>query len=247
MNKECTIKNQIAIIKDEKGNEREISYCDNLDDILIQENIIETIQNVINDLENSSSSFLKYKLRDILTIPVPILETMFVPSIMMYIVRDLNKSAIEGMIYTRFGLMSREKFLIIFIAVFLPYGLHMTKKWYKEYDENARCEKGRIVTLQELKDNLEIQKNILKEMNKKSKPAKAKTETSYFIDDADKLEILREYISLYYDIGYKFKEYYRYYVVNGDLPESLKQEYNEEGKQIIKKLLKKNGQKHQRN
>lgn len=41
-----------AIIFDENGNQVPVEYYDNLDDILIQENIVETIENRINELSN---------------------------------------------------------------------------------------------------------------------------------------------------------------------------------------------------
>ena len=238
MNKECIVKNGIAIIKDENGNEREVTNCDNLDDILVQENLIETIQNVLNALEDSSFSFLKHKLRDILCIPIPVLETILVPSIMMYMTNISNNSVVDGMIYTRFGLMDKEKFLAIFIGIFLPYGIYKTKKWYGEYIDDKRCESGRILTIRELKNNLLAQKDRLKEMNERSLPIEL-GEKSYSINDEEALEILHEYISLYYDIGYNFKIYCRYYKMYGDVPENFKQEYNEQGVEIMRELLEK--------
>ena len=238
MNKECIIKDGIAIVKDEKGNEREVASCDNLDDILIQENLIETIQNVIKALEDSSSSFLKNRVRDMFCIPMPIIETVLVPSIMMYMTNVPNNSVVHGMIHTKFGLMDKEKFLAIFIGIFLPYGLWKAKKWYGEYIDDKRCESGRILTIRELKNNLSVQKDRLKEMNESSVPIEL-GQKSYSIDDEDALEILHEYISLYYDIGYNFKTYCRYYKMYGDVPENFKHEYNEQGIEIMRELLEK--------
>ena len=79
-----------VLVEDENGNEREVVSCDNIDDILVKENLIETIQNVINALEDSSSSFLKNRVRDILCIPMPVIETVLVPSIMMYMTNILD-------------------------------------------------------------------------------------------------------------------------------------------------------------
>lgn len=238
MNKKVIYYDGIAIVKDENGNEREVASCDNLDDILIQENLIETIQNVINALEDSSSSFLKNRVRDILFIPIPVLETILVPSIMLYITNISNNSVVDGMIYTRFGLMDKEKFLAIFIGIFLPYGIYKTKKWYEEYIDDKRCESGRILTIRELKNNLLTQKDRLKEMNERSLPIEL-GEKSYRVNDEDALEILHEYISLYYDIGYNFKTYHRYYRMYGDVPENFKHEYNEQGIEIMRELLEK--------
>lgn len=239
MNKKVMYYDGKVLVEDENGNEREVVSCDNLDDILVQENLIETIQNVINALEYSSSSFLKNRVRDILCIPMPVIETVLVPSIMMYMTNIPNNSIVDGMIQTKFGLMDKEKFLAIFIAVFLPYGLGKTKKWYKEYKDEKRCESGRILTIRELKNNLLAHKNRLIEMEKASMPIEM-DEKSYRVNDEEALEILHEYITLYYDIGYNLKTYCRYYKKYGDVPEYFKQEYNKEGIKLMREILEKN-------
>ena len=50
MNKKVIYYDGKVLVEDENGNEREVVSCDNIDDILVQENLIETIQNVINAL-----------------------------------------------------------------------------------------------------------------------------------------------------------------------------------------------------
>lgn len=236
MNKKVIYYDGKVVVEDENGKKREVVSCDNLDDILVQENLIETIQNTLNSLEDSSSSYAKYKLRNILCIPAPVIETILVPSIMMYMTND---SIVDGMIYTRFGLMDREKFLAIFIGIFLPCALYMSKKYYEEYSSDKRSENGRILTIRELKNILLTEKNRLQQMKERSKTVEIEKERSYHINDEAVLETLQEYILLYYDIGYNFEEYYRYYTLNGDLSEDLKREYNQEGVKIIKKILEK--------
>lgn len=241
MNRECTFENGVVIVKDECGNERKVDCSDNLEDILVQENIVETIKNVINALEHSSHSFSKYRLRDIFCIPGPVIETILVPSIAMYLTDPLNKSAIEGMIYTKFGLMKIEKFLAIFIAVFLPVGLHMSKKWYKEYNENVKCENGIQLLLEYLRDILVVQSGKLDTLLESSVPTNIDGCKSYSINNDEVLENLHEDICLYYDIGYNAKEYYRYYLANGKLPEELEQEYDKEKIKLVEELFQKRG------
>lgn len=239
VNKQVMYYDGVAIVKDENGNERKIQNCDNLDDILVEENVIETIQNQINVLEYNSLLFSKYRLGDMLSIPMPTLITILVPSIMMHITSSLNRSIIDGMIYTKFGLVEKDKFLSVFIAAFLPYALSQSNKWYNEYVEDKKCEMGRKITIQELKSGLLNSKEILEEMRRKSIPSTT-IQTSHIIDDKERLEILREHVSFYYEIGYNFKEYYRYYIKYGDLPEAIKEEYNSTAIDIAKRILESN-------
>ena len=45
MNREYTYVDDKVIIRDENGNQRVVEYCDNLNEILIQENLLEEIEN----------------------------------------------------------------------------------------------------------------------------------------------------------------------------------------------------------
>lgn len=68
MNKEYIYIDGNIILEDEKGNRNPIEYRDNIDEILIQENIIETMENEKQELERKSIRFnknIKFKKRDI--------------------------------------------------------------------------------------------------------------------------------------------------------------------------------------
>ena len=66
MNKEYTYLNGKCIIEDENGNKRLEDYTDNIDDILIQENVIETLENdlktTINNIEEIKEKEKNVKL-----------------------------------------------------------------------------------------------------------------------------------------------------------------------------------------
>lgn len=241
MNKEVIYKDGVVTVKDAYGNEREVNNLDNLDEILIQENVIETILNTMESLEFSSETFSKNKFRDLLFMPTPIIGTVTVPTLMTYITSILDKTHIEGIINTRFGPMKTEKFLSLFIAVFLPFGYRMSKKWYNEYKEESKRENGRQLALEHLRTNLIVQRAKLMRLDGKGILTEVSEDKSYFIDDDEILETLHDHICLYYDLGYNSKEYYEYYKAHGELPEELKQEYNEAGRQMIETLLQERG------
>ena len=51
MNKECVYVDGKVIVEDENGNKRITEYSDNLEEILAQENLIETMENKIQELD----------------------------------------------------------------------------------------------------------------------------------------------------------------------------------------------------
>ena len=238
MNKEVIIKDGNVYVKDHLGEERNVSFVDNLDDVLIQENVVEIIEKVIYALEDSRTTFKKNKLRDISYIPAPIISTFTIPTLMMY----LNTSSLEGMINTRFGLVDKQEFLTFFITAFTPYALRMSKTWYQEYKEDAKCEKGRLLALYHLKSNLVLQNERLKNLRNNSKEMTANEDKKYSLNE-DAIDNLQDHINLYYELGYNIKEYYEYFRVNGHLPDEIKSEYKDDGVRIIEEYLRKNGPK----
>ena len=238
MNKEVIFENRVVRVKDHNGDTKEVNAVDNLDEILIQENVIEVIEKVIYALENSSNSFKKNKLRDLFFIPTPIIGTLSVPTIMTY----LNAGSLEGYFNTKFGIMEKDKFLALFIAAFIPVAYHMSKNWYNEYKEDAKCEKGRLLALYHLKTNLVIQNERLDNLKKDSKEIHINENKKYKLDETV-IDILSDHINLYYNLGYNIKEYYEYFRINGCIPEEVKKDYNDTGVEIIETYLKNNGAK----
>ena len=59
MNKEYVYKDGKVLVIDENGNQKILDYYDNLDDVLIQENLIETMQNKEQKLERKISHLKK--------------------------------------------------------------------------------------------------------------------------------------------------------------------------------------------
>ena len=238
MNKEVILKDGILYVKDHMDNEKEIQSLDNLDEILIQENIVEVMEKVINALQYSSDAFNKGKLFNLSIPSLPMIGTISLPTLMMY----LNTGSLNGYVNTEFGVMEKNKFLALFITFFLPFAYSMSKTWYGEYKEELKYEKGRLLTLYYLKDNLTYQKERLNKLRSESKVTPVNIDSSYELDE-DKIVILEEHINLYYELGYNINEYYNFYMENGYLPEELTEEYNEDGLRIIEEYLRSNGNK----
>lgn len=238
MNKEVIIKDGIVNVKDHNGDIKEVTLIDNLDEVLIVENVIEIMEKVITELEYCSSVFKKNKLIDLLYVESPITSTILVPTIAMY----LNTGSLDGIIDTKFGSMDKTKFLVLFITVFTPIAIRMSKKWYQEYIEEAKFEKGRQLALYHLKENLTIQNKKLNNLKRDSKEITVEEDKRYHLDE-EVIDILQDHINLYYELGYNIKEYYEYFRINGHLPDEVRSEYNDAGVKIIEDYLKVNGNK----
>lgn len=238
MNKEVILKDGVLYVKDHMDNVKEVQSLDNLNDILIQENIVEVMEKVINELQYCSDEFNRSKLLNLFVSSLPMISTVLFPTFMMY----LNTGSLNGYIKTKFGVMEKNKFLVLFITLFLPLAYSMSKTWYQEYKEELKYEKGRLLTLYYLKDNLINQKERLNKLRCESKITPITIDSGYELD-VDKIDILEEYINLYYELGYNINEYYNFYMENGYLPEELTEEYNEDGLRIIEEYLRTNGNK----
>ena len=125
MNKEVILKEGILYVKDHMDNEKEIQSLDNLDEILIQENIVEVMEKVIYALQYSSDAFNKGKLLNLFITSFPMLSTISFPTLMLY----LNTGSLNGYVNTEFGIMEKNKFLVLFITLFLPFAYSMSKTW----------------------------------------------------------------------------------------------------------------------
>lgn len=237
MNKEVLLMGDRIIVKTSDGESKEFMPLDNLIEILMEENIIEAMENIIKNIEYSSDNFKKNRLIDLSLIPVPVLSSLVSP-ILFTFVNELPK-----IINTKLGFMSKEEFIFLSTLIFLPFGYSMSKKWYQEYKEEVNSENGRQVALMQIKKNLDIQNTKLDLLRSKSKVVDISSFESGTVKADDALETIQSHIDMYYEIGYNLKYYYTYFMLNGELPMELKDEYNETGQEIIKDFLVKNGPK----
>ena len=237
MNKEVLLMDDRIIVKTSDGEEREFMPLDNLVEILMQENIIETMENIIKVFEYGSNNFRKSKFKDLFSIPFPILSSVTLPTFFT-LFNDL-----PNIIDTRFGFMEKDMFIAIFTLVFLPIGYNMSKKWYQEYKNEVNAENGRQVALSQIKKNLDIQNTKLDLLKAESKKVDISNFEVGTVKADDALETIQTHVNMYYEIGYNLKNYYTYFMTNGKLPEELKEEYNEVGQEIIMNFLITNGPK----
>ncbi len=242
MNKEYIYIDGKAIIKDDKGNQVPIEYYDNLDKVLVQENLVETMEKRIKELEKESEQYKKYnKKRYIPTIfPMAAIIAIIGAPIMAYFLGDT--SVFTSQIDTVFGTMNKALFFSIFFStVLLPLGAFLEAHMYYIYKRAIKEEKGINSELELLKKEIVVEKEKLINLQKeKTRDEENKEFRVVTVDDLKVLEDFKNLRQLYFDLGYNGEKYYKYYQ-NGILDNKLGEYYTEDGIEIAKQYLEEKG------
>lgn len=237
MNKEYTYIDGKAIIKDENGNQRPIEYYDNLDEVLVQENIIETMENRITYLEKESKEYQKYNKKHyfpitflmcaiMTTIGVPALFYLFGHTMVLNTINTIFGPINEALVYSS-----------IFSALFLPLAGLMELSMYRQHKDNLKKEKGINSELEYLKKQIVEEKEYLIELKEEKTKSEEKQDFRVVkVDDLERLKAVKSWLHLYYDLGYNGEKYYGYYQ-KGKLDTKLGKHYNENGIENAKKYL----------
>lgn len=233
MNKEYVYKDGKALIIDENDNQKTIDYYNNLDEVLVQENLIETMEEEIKKLEKETSQYQKEsKLSRFLWVWSPFLMFTFGSLIAfpvishLFGVNDLVNTSLFGTINSGIllGLISAPIFAIP--GSLLTLSLHLKKKGLEQE------QKGKVTQLEYLKRDLVEEKERLEEL--KSDKTTSKTTENFYaskVDNKEELKKLRNFLSFYYDLGYNEEKYFKYYQ-QGKLDSYLGKLTNEVGIQL---------------
>lgn len=242
MNKEYTYIDGKVIISDENGKKTLIEYYDNLDDVLIQENVIETMENRIAELEKNSQFYKKNNRKRYIPFALPIAAFMSTVgfSLMAYFLTDTN--LFMSSIDTSFGIVNEGVlYSSIFSSIFLPLGTVLEVMFYQQYKDEKRKEKGTNSELEFLQKQIIEEKQKLEDLKKEKKRAKEDKEFRVVeVDDEQQLKALKSYLSLYFDLGYNVEEYFKYYQ-HGKLDKKLRKYYTDKGIDVAKEYLEEKG------
>lgn len=226
-----------AIIFDENSNQVPVEYYDNLDEVLIQENVVETIENEIKDLGNVKTlpkkRFIPFKT-------IGVVLTILITPLILNLVCGINLSTIY--INTLFGKTNLLKSLIINSGlIIVPFSLVIDVGEYLVYKSKFNNRNAKIFELEFLKSKLVEEKQKLEDLKKENtKEKKDLIFTIMKINDLEKLKQLRHNIELYYSLGYDIEKLYKY-LENGTLEDKLSKSYNSEDIQLAKNFLEENG------
>ena len=236
MNTEYTYIDGKVIVSDEYGNKTPIEYYDNLDRVLIQENVIETIENRIKELTQEKDS---YDIKKVNKRYNPIYAYVTIGATLAATVIGLliAKSIYSDISMTEYILISS----IAGIGIALPIGTASTWADYTQYKDRIKNLKGIDSELEFLKLQLEKEKNYLNNLKNDKHRENENTEfRSEKVNDLDELRNLRNYMNLYYDLGSNNKKYYKYYI-QGKLDKKLQKEYGDIGVEEAKKYFEEKG------
>lgn len=242
MNKEYTYIDGKVIIKDEKGNQTLDEYYDNLDEVLIQENVVESMENKIRILEKESSDYLKCNKKryiPIATLSAIVFLTVGIP-ITMYLlgVTDIFSSSVD----TIFGTMNKALLYDICLSPSLIATALIDAVNYSRYKKDLKIEKGINKELDFLKHSIVREKESLKKLKQsKTRDKENKDFRVVEVNDEKALRILDGYSKLCFDLGYNEEKYHKYCQA-GILDDKLRdQNYNEGAVELAVEYFEENG------
>lgn len=222
MNREYFYSNGTVLVVDENNEEKIVEYYDNLDDVLVKENVIETIENEISKLEREIPKYPKKskieKVKDFITT-----TSLFIllPLIAVFgISRILN---INTVITTSlFGTMKLSTFISMWgISASAILGGIVSLILYTEQKEEERVRNGKETQLKYLKQALNKQKEALKSLSEnKTNTQQQKEFYISKVNAKEDLKKLKKELELYYNLGYNEENYLKYYK-KGNLNEHI--------------------------
>ena len=242
MNKEYMYIDGKVVISDENGKQTLTEYSDNLDAILAQENVIETMENRILELEKDSQFYKKNSRKHYIPTELPITVLMATVGINLfsYFLSDTNPFITS--VDTVFGVVNEAVlYSSLFAIIFIPIGAIYEVRSYRQYKNEKRRKKGTNSELEFLQKQIIEEKQVLEDLKKKKKRDEENKKFRVVkVDDKQQLQALKSNLSLYFDLGYNGEKYFRYFQ-QGKLDAKLRKHYNDTGIEIAKKYLEEKG------
>ena len=221
MNKECIYINGNVLVEDENRKKKEVQYQDNIEEILYEENVIESIGNKRNELIYKKARInLKLKKKTnkvfrIILILSSIISAVIIPQTM------ISTTALLGVFHVK------DVVTIALLIASIAFNVFDVVSEKKE-KENLRKETSAITCeLEFLYKQLDKEKEKLEELNnnktKENIPEGLKISK---INDRDLLENIKHNLELHYNLGYNLEKYYKY-LEDGILEEKINEEYSQ--------------------
>lgn len=227
MNKNYVYVDGNAIISDDEGNQKVIKYHDNLDEVLAKENVVESIEDKIEELEEMKSTETGY------------IGKHYFPAL------SITTLILTGIISIILGLeMDLAIITLLFLAMMgLTPAIFFDCHNYEKYKNLKKRRNGLAASIEYLKKQLEKEKQEFEDLSKNNKHKHNQVLERYKvveIDDKHQLEDLEKYLTLYYVLAYDSDMYYRYYKKDR-LDEKLSRYYNHEDIEKAEEYLEEKG------
>ena len=238
MNKEYTYIDGKVILIDDNGNQTLTEYYDNLDDVLIQENLIETME---NEIEKSNNKYLELSNETKGSKKTNLLKKVILPHAILTIIALFIPTILELLIPVPLSSTIIPNFKVwltafSFVLTQMPV-TPMTLQNYFSYNESLKKKNGIQTELKHLNEQLMKEKQKLESLiENKTKQKENKEFRVVKVNDLEQLKELRNNIAFYYDLGYNQEKFYKYFE-RGNLDKKLNSYYTEEGVKEAKEYI----------
>lgn len=225
--------NSKVLVTNENGKQRIVENYDNINEILIEENVIESIQNKVNELEKKNKKYEKINKKRY--VPIMVIVSIFVTKVifpMFFYAIDLNSFTF----YNDIIQFDEMCFFINFSTIFLATGIDIGA--FIQHKKNQKKEKGIKSELEYLNKCLKKEQKKIQKMFDKGKCLKnSRRFCNFTVRSDDKIDDLNRYLDFYYNIGYNSDKYYNYYL-NGNMEEVLQRKYTDEDSVLVNEYFK---------
>lgn len=159
MNKECIYTEGKVVVIDENYNHRIVNNSDKLEEILVQENVIETMEKRIKQLESKLNNGRKEKYFPVITfsaISTLILFNLISPYFMGGIMTDTIFGSINAALFSS----------CVAAIVSFPLAIGIDCEVYSQYKKKNNKLQGNSLECEYLKKQIGIEKEKLEELRK---------------------------------------------------------------------------------
>lgn len=228
----CVVYDENGAIKTEDGKIDLKEYNSNFDEILVQENLIETLEDDLKETEKDiekREKLVKSNKRMI------IFDAIAFGSLPLFIQQLLKFLLGQELMVRVFTDDVAGPFLKLFIlAVTTLFGGSFTLSTYNAYKYNKKRLNGQKCKKSAIENSLEQAKQKLEKLNQEKESARLDENVcSNKVNYLMRLIKLRDYLNVYYGCGYNEKKYEKYYLA-GTLEKKLERKYTKEQIQQIK-------------
>lgn len=238
MNKEYTYIDGKVIISDENDTKVQSEYYDNLDKVLVQENLIETMEKKIQEFEKESVLYHKYSENRYIPVIFPmaaLVSTIGAPLITNWLISSNSFTIpVDNMFGPMIQIMEASIPMLICSAA-IELFMHSVYKSFRKEGKGINSELSFL--RQQIKKAREDLEKLKQDKSRDNESTEFRTVK---VDDREQLKILKEYLNLYFDLGYNGENYYQYYQ-QGKLDIKLQKYYSDAALQVAKEYMEENG------
>lgn len=228
--------NSKVIVTNEDGKQRFVENYDNINDILIEENLIESIEKKVSELEVKKEKYEKINKRKY--IPIMMLISLFLTKIVLPFI--LNTFNINDLTILNSAFQLEEMSFFI-SSTFIPLAVGIDITIFIRHRQNLKKQNGINSELLYLNKRLKNERRIMKNLLRKSKCLEESKRTcNVSVKSSDKINDLNRYLDFYYNIGYNVDKYYNYYL-KGNVNCIAKNKYTEEDANLVNEYFEEQG------